>query len=305
MMYDFTIIGGGPTGYAAAMYAGRLNLKTLIVTGTPGGLIVTTDFVDNYPGFKHVSGYDLFQKVQEHARAYEISEIVSSVIEVQRDGHGAFIVKTKKDTYETRALLFATGATYRKMTVPGAAEFEGKGIHYCALCDGFAYKKKTVAVVGGADSAAKESLELAEHADVVYILCRGKELRGEPVNVERVRKSSKIKLITNVTVVHISGGEHVEKVELDRPYEGGTTLLVDGIFVAIGHLPQSELAASFGIALNEKKEIVINRFTETNIPGAYAAGDVADTPFKQMIVGCAEGVMAAYRAFNYVREKAG
>ncbi|HCA67439.1 MAG: Thioredoxin reductase [Parcubacteria group bacterium GW2011_GWC2_44_17] len=299
-MYDFAIIGGGPTGYAAAMYAGRLNLKTIIFTGAPGGLIITTDFVDNYPGFKHISGYDLFSNVQEHARSYEITEISAEATSVRSNDRGAFIIQTKKDSHETKTVLFATGASHRKITVPGAAEFENKGIHYCALCDGFAYKGKIVAIVGGADSAAKESLELAQNAEIVYILCRGSALRGEPVNVTRVHQNKKIKLVTNINPVKIIGKERVEGVELDRPYEGSAILKVQGIFVAIGHIPQSELSLQLGVLRNEKKEIVINRFTETNVHGVYAAGDVSDTPFKQMIIGCAEGVMAAYRAYEHL-----
>ena len=299
-MYDFAIIGGGPTGYAAAMYAGRLNLKTIIFTGAPGGLIITTDFVDNYPGFKHISGYDLFSNVQEHARSYEITEISAEATSVRSNDRGAFIIQTKKDSHETKTVLFATGASHRKITVPGAAEFENKGIHYCALCDGFAYKGKIVAIVGGADSAAKESLELAQNAEIVYILCRGSALRGEPVNVTRVHQNKKIKLVTNINPVKIIGKERVEGVELDRPYEGSATLKIQGIFVAIGHIPQSELSLQLGVLRNEKKEIVINRFTETNVHGVYAAGDVSDTPFKQMIIGCAEGVMAAYRAYEHL-----
>ncbi len=302
-MHDFAIIGGGPTGYAAAMYAGRLNLKTVIFTGAPGGLIVTTDFVDNYPGFKRISGYDLFSNVQEHARSYEITEISASATEVSSNHRGAFIIQTKKDSYETKTVLFATGASHRKITVPGSKEFENKGIHYCALCDGFAYKDKTVAIVGGGDSAAKESLELAQNAKLVYILCRGNALRGEPVNVTRVHQNKKIKLITNINPVKIIGKERVEGVELDRSYERSATLSVEGIFVAIGHIPQSGLASLLGVLLNEKKEIVINRFSETNVSGLYAAGDVADTPFKQMIIGCAEGVMAAYRAYEHLAKQ--
>ncbi|MBI4359631.1 MAG: FAD-dependent oxidoreductase [Candidatus Jacksonbacteria bacterium] len=298
-MYDFAIIGGGPTGYAAAMYAGRLNLSTVIINGTPGGLIITTDIVENYPGFKSIGGYDIFQNIREHAKIYNVAEVSGMAVLAQKHDSG-FIVGTEKEKHEAKTVLFATGATHRKMPVQKASEFENKGIHYCALCDGFAYKDKLVAVVGGADSAAKESLQLSSHAKQIYILCRGKTLRGEPVNVSRVLQNPKIKLITEVNVVNILGKERVEGVETDRPIDGSTNLSVDGIFVAIGHKPQSDLARSLGVALNEKGEIIINRFTETNVPGVYAAGDVADTPFKQMIIGCAEGVMAAYRAYEHL-----
>lgn len=301
-MYDFAIIGGGPTAYAAAMYAGRLNLSTIVISGAPGGLIVTTDIVENYPGFKRIGGYDLFQNIQEHARAYKIREVSGMATEVKKDDSG-FIVATQKETHHAKAVLFATGASHKKIAVPNAGQFENKGIHYCALCDGFGYKDKVVAVVGGSDSALKESVQLSVHAKKIYILCRGRHLRGESVNLTRVSEDPKISVITDINVVNILGSERVEGVETDRQIEGNAKLAVDGIFVAIGHVPQSDIARQLGVLLNKKGEIIINRFTETNIPGVYAAGDVADTPFKQLIIGCAEGVMAAYRAYEYIEKK--
>ena len=299
LLYDFAIIGGGPTGYSAAMYAGRLNLKTLILSGNPGGLIVTAQIVENYPGFKRITGVELFQKVQDHAKEYSITEFFEHAQDVARETQN-FVIKTKKTHYHAKTVLFATGAKYRKLSAIGAEKFENKGVHYCALCDGFAYKDKIVAVVGGSDSAAKEALELSELAQKVYIIHRGENIKPEPINKDRIMRSKKIEIITKTNVVEILGQDVVEAVKLDASYKESTTLPLSGIFIAIGHIPQSDLAQKLGVAVNEKKEIIIDRYARTNIPGVYAAGDVADTAFKQMIIGCAEGVFAAYQAFNHI-----
>lgn len=301
-VYDFAIIGGGSTGYAAAMYAGRLNLKTVLFAGgTPGGLIITTDMVENYPGFKRISGFDIFENIRAHAREYNPDEIEQDVVRVEQDlKTGAFIIYAKDSTIRTRTVLFATGAAYRKLTAPGAKELENQGVHYCALCDGFAYKEKITAIIGGSDSAAKEALELAQNSKKVYIIYRGDEIHPEPINGKRVAENKKIEIIPRTNVIKIIGDAKVEAVELDVDFKGSTVLPLNGVFVAIGTLPQSALAEALGVSVNAKKEIIINRYAETNIRGAYAAGDVADTEFKQLITGCAEGVMAAYKAYEYV-----
>jgi thioredoxin reductase (NADPH) len=305
MIYDFAIIGGGPTGYSAAMYAGRLGLKTIIFAPSPGGLIITTETVENYPGFKSIGGYELFQRIQEHAREYKIKEKMNEVLWVSRRDEALprlYEIKTKKEKAQARAILFATGSKYRKLSLPEADKFENKGIHYCALCDGFAYKGKIVAVVGSGNAAAKEALELAQHAKQVYIIIRGDRLKAEPVNQERIKVNAKIEIILRANIIKIIGQERIQGVELDRHYQNSGKLKIDGIFVAIGQIPKSKLAAQLGVELNQKGEIAVNRRMETNISGVFAAGDVTDTEFKQLITGCAEGVTAAYGAFNFIQD---
>jgi len=293
--YDFAIIGGGPTGYSAVMYAGRLGLKTIIFAGgTPGGLIITTETVENYPGFKSINGFDLFEKIREHAKEYKIEERMSNVVEVRQTEQ--FIIKTKKEELQAKSILFATGSEYRKLPLPEAENFETKGIHYCALCDGFAYKNKTVAVVGGGDGAAKEVLELAQHAKKVYMIIRGQELKAEAVNQKRIKKSKKIQVLLETQIKKILGQDKIEAIKVGNE----RVIKLDGIFVAIGHIPRSELAAKLGVKLDERQQIIIDRYTQTNIPGVFAAGDVTDTEFKQLITGAAEGVIAAYKAFDHV-----
>ncbi|MEK6895023.1 MAG: FAD-dependent oxidoreductase [Nanoarchaeota archaeon] len=307
--YDFIVIGGGGTGLAAGMYAARLGLKTLILGYTHGsefpigGVITTTNVVENYPGFKKISGEDLAKKLEEHARDYDLVTIKQELVEsIQKSGK-AFVIKTKKEEYEGRTILFATGTKWKKLEVPGAQEFENAGVNYCALCDGPLFKNKTVAIVGGSDSAAKDALVLAEHAKKVYIISRS-TLHPEPINMKRIKANKKIEVIEGNEVKEVEGDKVVTGVILDKHYKGQKELAVDGLFVAIGHIVLSELAERLGVKVDKKKEIIINHKTsETNVPGVFAAGDVTDKPFKQLITGVADGCTAAYSAYEYISKE--
>jgi thioredoxin reductase (NADPH) len=305
--FDFVILGAGVTGLAAAMYGGRLGLKTLCLGANfsselpIGGVITTTNIVENYPGFIKLTGTELAEKIQKHAEEYELVTIKEEkATNIEKKGK-EFIVKTDKNNYSGKTILFATGTKWRKLDVPGSKEFENKGVAYCALCDAPLFKNKVVCVVGGADSSAKDALLLAEHAKKVYIIYRGEQIHPEPVNMERVKQNKKIEIINKANVVEVKGESIVKSVVLDREYNGSKELEVQGVFVAIGHIPLSELAKKLGVKINKGGEIEIEHKTsETNIKGIYAAGDVADKPFKQAITGVAEGCTAAYSAFEYI-----
>ena len=184
----------------------------------------------------------------------------------------------------------------------GAEEFKSKGVHYCALCDGALYKDKVVAVIGGSDTAAKEALLLAQHAKKVYIIYRKEKIRAEPINLKLIEKNNKIEIINNTNVVEILGDKLVNKVILDKEYNGSRELTLNGIFGAIGHIPLSDLAVKLGVKINNKKEIMIDRESKTNVKGIFAAGDVVDSGFKQAITGVAEGVVAAHSAYSYINK---
>ncbi len=305
--YDFIILGAGGTGLAAAMYAARLGLKTLVLgcshgTEMPiGGVITTTNIVENYPGFITLSGPEIAKKIEDHTRSYDLVEIKEEkAIDVTKEKN-IFRIKTEKSKYSGKTILFATGTKWRKLEVPGARELENKGVAYCALCDAPLFKNKTVAVIGGSDSAAKDALVLAEHAKQVYIIYRGEEIHPEQINFERVKKNKKITVINKTNILEVRGSQLVEEVVLDRPFKGNKELKLEGVFVAIGHIPLSDLAKSIGVELNAKKEIVIDhKDSSTNISGVFAAGDVADKPFKQLITGVAEGCTAAYSAYEFI-----
>jgi len=309
--YDFIVVGAGGTGLAAAIYAARLKLKTLVL-GHPhstelsvGGVITTTHVVENYPGFMKISGKELAKEIEQHARSYDLVEIKEEqVIEIKKSDEG-FIVKTNKSEYKSKTLLFATGTKLRKLpeSVKGSREFENKGISYCALCDGPLFKDKIVAVVGGSNSAAKDALFLTEYAKKIYIIYRGEQIRPEPINLERIKKNKKIEIITKTNVKEVKGDKIVVSVILDKPYNEKKELQVDGVFIAIGHIVLSDLAKQLGVELNKAGEIKINHLnSETNVPGVYAAGDVTDKPFKQLITGVADGCTAAYSAYEYIKK---
>ena len=308
--YDFIVIGAGGTGLAAAMYAARLELSTLVLGATNGtelpigGVITTTDLVENYPGFIKLSGEEIAKKIEEHARAYEQVRISEErAIDVHRArGKECFEVKTNKgNTYVGKTILFATGTKWRKLEVPGGIEFENKGVAYCALCDAPLFKGKVVGIIGGSDSAVKDALVISKYAKRVYIIYRGDKLRAEPVNMKRIGAKRNVELIGKTNVAQVKGNKFIESVVLDQKYKGKEELALEGLFVAIGHIPLSELAVKMGVKTEKNGEIVIDHKTsETNIGGVFAAGDVANKPFKQLITGVAEGCTAAYSAFQYI-----
>ena len=296
--YDFIIIGAGVSGLAAAMYGARLGMKTLCLGASHGsempigGVITTTNIMENYPGFIKISGFELAEKIKEE-KALDV---------IKKDKN--FIVKTKEGEYLGKVILFATGTMWRKLDVKGGKDFENRGISYCAICDGPLYRNKIVAIVGGSDSAIKEALILAEHAKKVYVIYRGENVRAEPINLEQVEKSEKIEIINKANVVEVKGKDFVESVILDREFNGSKELKLNGVFVAIGHVVLSGLAKNLGVNVSEKGEIIINHKTgETNIAGVYAAGDVTDKQFKQAITGVADGCTAAYSAFEFSKKK--
>ncbi len=308
--YDFVIIGAGVTGLAAAMYGARLGLKTLVLgksfgSEMPiGGVITTTNVVENYPGFVKLTGNELAENIRKHAEEYDLVTIrEEKVLDVQKE-QNKFKIKTNKSEYLSKTVLFATGTKWKKLDVKGSKEFENKGVAYCALCDAPLFRNKIVAVVGGSDSAAKDALVLAEQAEKVYIIYRKEKIRPEPINLKRVEENKRIEIINNANVLEIQGNEFLERVILDREYNGSNELKLDGLFVAIGHEVLSELAKPLGVNLNQKNEIIIDhRTSETNVQGVYAAGDVSDKPFKQAITGVAEGCTAAYSAFEYITKQ--
>jgi thioredoxin reductase (NADPH) len=304
-MYDFIIIGGGTSGLSAAMYAARLGLKTLALAEMPGGLITTTNLVENWPGIKSISGPDLAMSVYEHAKASG-AEIRNEYVKKLEKAGEIFKVNTAKNVYEGKSLLIATGSKHKNLGVPGEKELENKGVSYCALCDGAFFKGKIVCVVGGGDTAAKEALFLSEHASKVYLILRRDILRAEPINAERVKRNEKIDVLYKSEVEEILGTGKVEKIRFKKT-EGkfsGKEIPMDGIFLAVGQTPQTDISKDLGVELNDRGEIKIGRKSDTNVPGVFAAGDCTDTGFKQAITGAGEAVIASYYAYHYVNTKA-
>ncbi|MFX0007616.1 MAG: NAD(P)/FAD-dependent oxidoreductase [Candidatus Hermodarchaeota archaeon] len=296
-IYDLIVLGGGPTAIGCAIYAARFAMDVLIVGKIFGGLIATTHVVENYPAITSISGQGLMDMFRDHMDSLKIPYITDEIRSIEKiEDH--FELHSYFQKFKAYSICLATGSDRKKLGIPGEEEFTGKGVSYCATCDGPFYKDKTVAVIGGSDSAAKEALFLAQSAKKVYIIYRREEIRAEPINKRRVLNNPKIELIYKTNIVEIKGDGSVKSVIFDN----GKEFEIDGVFIEIGSLPNSNLAERIGVETNEKGEIKINRKSETNVPGIFAAGDVADAPFKQAITGVSEGVIAAYSAFDYVKE---
>lgn len=306
-IYDVVVIGSGVAGLSAAMYAGRFNLKTLVLGAQPGGIITTTDLVENYPGIKSITGADMGVVFYEHAQMFGAvmkNETVTSVEQCpcppeHKDNlQCAYEITTASGSYIGKTLVFATGTEYRKLGAPGEKEFSAKGVSYCALCDGAFFRDKTVCIVGGGDSTAIDSLILTQFCKKIYVLVRGEKMKAEPVNYDKMLKSPKIEIRFKTEVAEVLGKEKVSAVKL----KSGETLACEGVFVAIGHIPLSDLAKNLGVSLDSHGYIKVGVGSQTNVPGIFAAGDVTDKPFKQAIVGASEGVMAAYFAYQYLQK---
>lgn len=297
-MHDVIIVGSGVAGLGAAVYAKRFGLKTLVIGELQGGTITKTHLVENYPGFPSLSGLELAQNIIKHVESVD-AEVRTGIVESIEKTTEGFAVKTGTETLETKTVILATGTEHRKLGVPGEKEFTNKGVSYCATCDGPFFKEKTVGIVGGSDSAVKESLLLAQYAKKVYIIYRGEEVRPEPINRKRMEENDKIEVINKTNITEILGDQIINKVKFDT----GKELELEGLFIEIGRLPQTDLAKPLDIEMNDKGEVKIDRMSNTNIEGFYAAGDCADTDWKQAIVGVAEGVKAAYSAYSYINAK--
>ncbi len=296
-IYDLIILGGGPSALGCAIYAARFAMDILVVGKVYGGLIATTHVVENYPGITSVSGSQLMDMFLDHINSLKIPYVTDEIRSIQKE-ENHFVLKSYFQTFKAYSICIATGSERKKLNVQGEDTFTGRGVSYCATCDGPFFKDKVVCVIGGSDSAAKEALFLAQNAKKVYIIYRGEEIRAEPINKKRVFENKKIEIIYKTTITEIKGDTTVKSVI----FNNGKEFPVDGVFIEVGSNPESKLAINIGIKVNEKKEILINRKSETNVAGVFAVGDVADAPFKQAITGVAEGTIAAYSAFDYIKK---
>lgn len=299
--YDVIIIGAGPAGYTAAIYASRANLKTLMIAGdTPGGQLLLTSEVENYPGFKDgIMGPELMEEMKAQALRFGTEFKADFVTKVDFDG------ETKKawigeNVYESKTVIIATGASANWLGLKNETRLMGKGISACATCDGFFFTGKHVVVAGGGDSAMEEALTLAKFADKVTIVHRRDEFRASKIMQQRVLSHKKIDVIWNAQVVDVLGADFVEAVLLkDVKTNQETKLDCGGLFVAIGHTPATKLLEGI-LDLDEKGYLQINHDTSTKINGVYAAGDVADSRYRQAITAAGEGCKAALEAEHYI-----
>ena len=303
-MYDLIIIGSGPAGMTAAIYAARYALNTLVIGSSPGGQVAESGRIENYPGFKRVAGFELIQKMAEQVEGFGV-EMVQGEVSSIKGGREFMIEISGGETYEACSVILAIGVKPRKLGIPGEEELLGRGVSYCALCDAPFFKNKVVAMVGGGDSAVDGALELAEHAEKIYLINRSGLFCAKPDFVGKARANSKIELILSTNVVQIDGQDCVKSVILDNPYQEQNKLAVDGIFIEIGNVPDPELPASLGLEVNEYGYVEIAEDMSTNVVGIFAAGDITagSNNMKQIVTACAEGAIAAQSVYRYLGEK--
>ena len=296
-MLDLIIIGAGPAGITAAVYAARKKLDILVITKDIGGQAAWSGDIENYTGYQFITGPELAGKFEEHMRKFAISlKENEEVLEIKKNGNRV-LVKTDKGTYEARAAIIASGKRSRELNVPGEKEFKNRGLSYCATCDGPLFAGKDVAVIGGGNSALDAALQLVRIARRVYVINLTVALTGDPIMQEKLNRAANATVLNNARVTAILGDKFVSavKVKKDNREE---SIAVEAVFVEIGLIPNSEFARD--IEKNPLGEIKINCYNQTSIPGIFAAGDVTDVPEKQIIIAAGEGSKAALSAFRYL-----
>jgi thioredoxin-disulfide reductase len=300
-MYDVIIIGAGAAGITAAIYAARANLKFEIISKDIGGLTLWSSDIENYTGFHNLNGMQLVEKFQEHMADYNIDVKEESVIKVEKKNNN-FIVKTESREYETKTVIVCSGSSPRKLNVPGADKFEGKGLAYCATCDSPLFAGKEVAVIGGGDAALDAANTLLQAVKKVTIINVNPELTGkDKALVDKVLKSGKVEVINNANTKEILGDKFVNGIK----YEQGKKekkIKVEGIFVEIGHIRNVDFVKDL-VKLNDKNEILTDKAGATSVPGIFAAGDVTNLPGKQSIIAAGDGSRALLSAFAYLSKK--
>lgn len=299
MTYDVGIIGSGPAGLSAAIYAKRANLSAVVIEkeyeGT--GQIAESGQVDNYLGLPGISGYDLGEQFREHAVKLGVSFLEQEVTEIKKEDSAVFtIIFEDGSSVETKTVIYAAGATPRRANIPGEQEYAGKGVSYCAICDGSFYRGKKVAVLGGGDTALDDAVYLADLAEQVYVIHRRKEFRGAATTVEKLRKKENVTFVLEHQVKEITGAEKVNGVVL----EDGTAIAVDGVFVAYGSVPQTNLVKEL-VTLDAAGYVKAEETGETSLAGLYVAGDARTKKLRQVVTAVSDGANAATAVVEYLK----
>lgn len=302
-IYDLIIIGGGPAGVSAGIYAARQKLDTLLITKNFGGQMAKKAVnIENYPGMGEISGMELIQKFEKHLKKNDIKIKMESVSKVKKTGNTFSVTTRDREEQKSRAVIIASGSDPRPLEIPGEKKYIGKGVSYCVTCDGPIFTDKTVAVIGGGNSAFEAAYSLSRYARKIYIMEYSAQVKADLENQQRAKETGKIELVTNVLLKEIRGGDFVESVT----YEDNTTkevsvLKLDGIFVEIGSQPATSVVKDL-VDFNERDEIVADpRTCQTKTQGLFAAGDVSDTTFKQIVIAAGTGATAALSVSNYLK----
>ncbi|MDC2829315.1 thioredoxin-disulfide reductase [Limosilactobacillus mucosae] len=301
--YDVIVVGAGPAGMTAALYASRANLSVLMLDrGIYGGNLNNTAAIENYPGFKSIQGPELAQDMYQGATQFGAQYAYGTVEKVELDGDLKRLTTDMGDVFETKALVIATGTQQRHMGVPGEEEYGGRGVSYCAVCDGAFFKNKHVIVVGGGDSAVEEGMYLTQLADKVTVVVRRDQLRAQPLIQEQAKQNNKMEFVFNTSVTEVLGDENkVTGVKVHNSQTGADEQLqADGVFIYVGSLPMTAPFKNLGI-LNEQGYVKTNDLMAADVPGIFAIGDVRETPLRQVATAVGDGAIAGQQVYQYLR----
>ena len=297
MIMDLIIIGGGPAGITASVYASRKKMNFLLITKDIGGQAAWSSDVENYPGYQFITGPDLVAKFQEHMQKYTIQlKENEEVVELEKRD-SVIHIKTTRASYEAKTAIIASGKKVKEIGVPGEKEYKNKGVAYCVTCDGPLFAEKDVAVIGGGNSALDAAIQMMNIANKVYLINITDKFTGDLVMQEKVKNNPKVTILHNTRIESITGDKFVKGVNVDTRGKK-QAIDVKGVFIEIGLMPNSWFAKD--IDKNEKGEIKVNCANETNIPGIFAAGDVTSVPEKQIVIAAGDGAKAALGAFRYL-----
>jgi thioredoxin reductase (NADPH) len=298
-LYDIIIIGGGPAGLTAGLYTSRRTLKTLILSKDLGGQASLSHDIENYPGVDLIDGLSLMKKFGEQAQKFGAQIKYGAVEEIKKQKDN-FLIKTNKDKFQAKTIILAFGLTPRDLDIPGEKKFKGRGVSYCATCDGPLYKNKIVAVVGGGNSALDAAEYLAKLTKKVYLIHRRNQFRGEELVVKELKKNKKVEMVLSSEILEIKGNQFVEAIIIKN--NGGKKkieLKVDGVFVEIGYIAKTDLVKGL-VKLNAKGEIITDKDSNTSQPGVFACGDVTDCAYKQVVISAGDGAKAALQAYKFI-----
>jgi len=299
MLYDVIIIGAGPAGLTAAIYASRRGMKTLILSKGLSDQVSEAHYIENYPGIERIEGYKLIQLFEKQVRNFSVEIIFEEVVKVTQK-NGSFVVETVKKKYESKSLILAFGKVPITLNVPGEKEFTGRGVSYCSTCDAPLFKGKTVAVIGGGNAALDAALVLSDVVKKVYLIHRRDEFRAFEAEVEKIKKRRNVEFILNHVAVEFKGDKVLKSVIIeDVNSKEKKELKLDGAFIEIGSEVRTDFVKDL-VKLDKNNHIIINSNCETSRPGVFAAGDVTNTPFKQIVVAAGEGTKAALNSYNYL-----
>lgn len=297
------IIGSGPAGWSAAIYTARADLRPLLITGNElGGQIALTTEVENFPGFEQVQGPELVERMQKQAERFGTEVLIDYVTEIDVNGPPFMVHTASGQTFKTKSVIAATGASPRRLGVPNEERLTGRGVSYCATCDGFFFRGKDVVVVGGGDSALQEALFLTKFASKVRIVHRRDTLRAGATLQRRATENPKIEFVWNSVVTSINGAEKVESITLKNLVTGAQhDTPTDGVFVYVGHLPNNQLFVN-KLAMDEEGYLVTDKLMRTSVPGIFAAGEIQDHRFKQAATSAGQGVAAALEVEKFIAD---